>query len=266
VLRLNLVITLLAGVAFLASAIGSAAGAPVHAGKLGELSLQAALPVRSDGMACPAGAPPEADECFSRTGGGLVPGLGFVSEAYTFIVDTDSPSCIDGDILHASKGTLTVTGKGAINVVLAAPPECFLPAETVLKAKRSFTITGGTGTYAGASGSGTLQHDTQLTSTGSTGNDFWVGTLVVPGLDFDLTSPVLSGAVNKAVRAPRGKKKARVTYKVTAHDAVDGAVPVACKPRSGSSFKLGRTMVKCSTVDTSGNAAAAAFTVTVRRK
>ena len=265
---MNLSINLLAGVALLASAIGPAAGAvnPVRSGEFGELSLQAALSVRSDGIACPAGTPLEADECFSRTGGSLVPGLGFVSEAYTFIVDTNSPSCIDGDILHASKGTLTVTGKGAIDVVLAGPPECFLPAPAVLKAKRSFTIIGGTGKYVGASGNGMLQHDlTASTNGGGAGTDSWVGTLVVPGLTFDLTAPVISGAANKAVRAPRGKKKARVVYKVTARDDVDGAVPVACRPRSRSLFKLGRTTVKCSTVDTSGNSATAAFTVTVRR-
>jgi len=196
----------------------------------------------------------------------VVPGLGFVVEAYTFIVDTNSPSCIDGDILYASKGTLTVTGNGAIDVVLAGPPECFLPALAVLKAKRSFTITGGTGIYVGASGSGMLQHDlTAGTAGGSAGTDTWVGTLAVPGHSFDLTAPVISGAVDKTVRAPRGKKKARVPYKVTARDAVDGAVPVACRPRSRSLFKLGRTTVKCSTVDTSGNTATAAFTVTVRR-
>jgi hypothetical protein len=258
---------MLAGVALLASAIGSAAGAvnPSHSGELGELSLQAALSVRSDSVACPAGTPPEADECFSRTGGGLVPGLGFVSEAYTFIVDTNSPSCIDGDILHPSKGTLTVTGKGAIDVVLAGPPECFLPAEAVLKSKRSFTIIGGAGIYVGASGSGMLQHDLTAGTAGGAGTDSWVGTLVVPGRTFDLTAPVLSGAVNKVVRAPRGKKKARVVYKVTARDGVDGAVPVACRPRSRRLFKLGRTTVKCSTVDTSGNTATTAFTVTVRR-
>jgi HYR domain-containing protein len=264
----KLMLNLLAGLALLASGIGPAAGAinPSHSGGLGELSLQAALSLRSDPVACPAGTPREADECFSRSGGGVVPGLGFVVEAYTFIVDTNSPSCTDGDILYGTNGTLTVAGKGAIDVVLAGPPECFLPALAVLKAKRSFTITGGTGIYVGASGSGMLQHDlTAGTTGGSAGTDTWVGTLAVPGHTFDLTAPVISGAVDKTVRAPRGKKKARVPYKVTARDAVDGAVPVACRPPPRSLFKLGRTTVKCSTVDKSGNTATAAFKVTVRR-
>ncbi len=225
-----------------------------------------ALSVRSDGAACPAGTPPAADECHSRAGGGVVPGLGFVSEAYSFIVDTNSPSCIDGDVLYASKGTLTVTGKGALDVALASPTEeCFLPSTAVLKSKRSFTIIGGTGIYAGASGGGMLQHDVTASATGGAGTDSWVGTLFVPGLTFDLTAPVFSGAVDKAVRAPRGKKKARVVYRVTARDAVDGAIPVACRPRSRSFFKRGRTTVKCSTADASGNTATAAFTITVRR-
>jgi len=56
-----------------------------------------------------------------------------------------------------------------------------------------------------------------------------------------------------------------VTYKVTARDAVDGAVAATCKPRSGSFFKLGRTVVTCTASDTSGNNRAARFVITVRR-
>jgi len=193
--------------------------------------------------------------------------LGIVSEAYTFIVDTNSPSCIDGDILLASRGTLTVTGKGAIDVVLASPPECFLPAEAVLKAKRSFTIIGGTGVYVGASGSGMLQHDlTAGAAGGAAGTDSWVGTLVVPGLTFDLTPPVISGAVSKVVHVRKTAKFTRVRFHVTAEDNVDGSVPVKCKPHSGSRFKIGRTKVRCSATDSSGNTAKASFTVRVKRR
>lgn len=260
----------LASAAVLGLAVGSATAAP-HAShrsaQLGQLSLQQALPVRSDASVCPAGTPTTADECFARTGAGVVPGLGMVRETYLFIVDTNSPSCVNGDLLLASVGTLTVAGKGAIDVALAPPPDCFSPAETVLQAKRAFTVTGGTGKYVGASGSGTLQHDTHFNASGgSAGKDSWVGTLVVPGLDFDLTKPVLSGAIAKSVRAPRGKKRARVSYNVTARDDVDGAVPVTCVPRSGSMFKIGRTTVRCSASDTSGNTTTARFTIRVRAK
>jgi hypothetical protein len=52
--------------------------------------------------------------------------------------------------------------------------------------------------------------------------------------------PVLSGATPKTVRARKGAKRVRVTYRVTANDAIDGHVPVGCVPRSGSRFPIGR--------------------------
>ena len=75
----------------------------------------------------------------------------------------------------------------------------------------------------------------------------------------------LTGTRNRTVRAPRGSKRARVAYSVTAHDDVDGAVPVTCSPRSGSWFRIGRTVVRCSVTDTSANEAMATFAVTVKR-
>ena len=73
----------------------------------------------------------------------------------------------------------------------------------------------------------------------------------------------MKGIVSKTVRAPRGAKRVRVTYKVTARDDVD-AVPVSCRPRSGSRFRIGRTVVKCTATDGSGNTATAKFTITVK--
>src|SRR4029079_6444173 len=84
------------------------------------------------------------------------------------------------------------------------------------------------------------------------GKDTWSGTLLVPGLNFDLTPPTLSGAANKVVRAPRGRKRLRVNFNVTALDDLDGTVAVSCTPKPGSLFKLGRTAVTCSATDTSG--------------
>ena len=79
-----------------------------------------------------------------------------------------------------------------------------------------------------------------------------------------MTKPTLFGARSKTVRAARGAKTARVTFTVTARDAVDGARPVRCSRRSGTRFKLGRTIVSCSAADTSGNVAAARFAIVVR--
>ena len=252
-----------------AGVLAGLAAVPVASGEQGlnELALHNELSVRSDPVACPAGTPPEADECFARSGGGVIPGLGMVTQAYTFIVDTNSPNCPTGDVLLASSGKLTVAGKGEIAVALSGPPDCYVPAESVLKAKQPFTITAGTGRFSGASGSGIVEHNTQPTGGGgSSGSDTWVGTLEAPGLAFDFTPPVINGAIAKSVRAPRGKTRVRVAYRVTARDDVDGAVGVTCVPRSRSWFRIGRKTVKCSTKDTSGNAASAKFSVTVKRR
>ena len=96
------------------------------------------------------------------------------------------------------------------------------------------------------------------------GTEKWIGTLVVPGVEFDLTPPTLSGATSKTVRAPKGAKSVRVTYRVTARDDVDGALAVACQPRSGSRFLVGRTVVTCEAVDASANTRRARFRVPVK--
>jgi hypothetical protein len=129
-------------------------------------------------------------------------------------------------------------------------------------------IASGTGKYAGASG--TL---VERTSVGpgnpiclcGTAITTWTGTLTVPGVEFDLTPPVLTGAVSKTVRAPEGAKRVRVRFKVTAKDAVDGSRPVVCTPPAGSFFKLGRTRVTCSAKDSSANTRRVRFSITVKR-
>jgi hypothetical protein len=261
--RLALAAALVAGLAAVPVASGVASGER----GLHEVALHNVLSVRSDAVACPQGTPPEADECFARSGGGVVPGVGMIAQAYTFVVDTNSPSCPTGDILLPSAGRLTVAGKGEIAVALAGRPDCYVPAESVLQAKQPFTIIGATGRFVGASGSGVVEHNTQSTGGGgSSGSDTWVGTLAVPDIAFDLTPPVIAGAIARSVRAPRGKTRVRVSYRVTARDDVDGAVGVKCVPRSRSWFKIGRKTVKCSTTDRSGNAASAKFRVTVKRR
>jgi len=252
-----------------AGVVAALAAVPVASGERGlhEVALHNVLSVRSDAVACPQGTPPEADECFARSGGGVVPGVGMIAQSYTFVVDTNSPSCPTGDVLLPAAGRLTVAGKGEIAVALAGPPDCYVPSESVRQAKQPFTVTGGTGRFVGASGSGVVEHDTQPTgSGGSSGSDTWVGTLAVPGIAFDLTPPVLTGAIAKSVRAPRGKTRVRVAYRVNSLDDVDGAVGVTCIPRSRSWFRIGHKTVKCSTTDTSGNAARAKFIVTVKRR
>ena len=240
------------------SLVTATSSAPYPAGTL---DLRGTLRVVSEPVQCPPEAPPDAAECSARTGGGSVSGLGTVSQTYTWSIGIGPPTCPTnvGKPL-ATTGRLVVVGKGEIQFALAEGARCIeqLPLRNEPQA---FTITGGTGTYEGASGSGTLE---RVINAGR-GRETWTGTLVVAGLEFDVTPPTLSGATSKTVRARKGAKRARVTYNVTAADAVDGRVPVTCQPRSGSRFPIGRTAVSCSATDSSANTRKASFRVTVRR-
>ena len=250
--------------AALATALAAAATVQVATGvattgaAMGSLTFEAGLAMTSTPGSCPPGSPPGADLCAARTGGGAVRGLGGVSERYTFFVQEG-----DCDRVFETTVRLEVAGKGELQLAVDQyRGECI---SSSLNLSRAFTITGGSGIYAGASGGGTVNHLASPTPSGSAGTDTWTGTLTVPGLEFDVTPPTLTGAVNKKVRARRGSKRVRVTYRVTASDAVDGSWPVSCQPRSGSRFKVGRTFVKCSATDTSANATAGRFRVTVKR-
>jgi hypothetical protein len=80
---------------------------------------------------------------------------------------------------------------------------------------------------------------------------------------FDTTPPVLTLPTSVTVDAttPGG---AVVSYTATATDDVDGAVPVTCRPASGSTFPIGDTTVGCTASDSAGNEASGAFVVHVR--
>ena len=161
--------------------------------------------------------------------------------------------------------TLKVQDKGEIRIQLPGTGCVDRIIPNPVRAEEAFTITGGSGKYAGASGAGTLAA-ISYGPPNFNGVDTWTGTLAVPGLSFDLTPPVLTAPRSKTIRVPRRAKRVRVTYAVAAQDDVDGNVPVSCEPRSGSWFFVGRTLVRCSSVDTSGNASKASFVIIVKRK
>jgi HYR domain len=135
-------------------------------------------------------------------------------------------------------------------------------APAPFRTEQEFTITGGAGMYAGATGTGTLS-DVSYGPPTLLGKDTWTGTLVVPGANFDVTPPRFSGATSKVVSA-KHVKRVRVSFKVTAHDDVDGSVPVTCVPPSGSQFRVGKTRVSCTATDSSGNTGTTRFTITVK--
>jgi hypothetical protein len=231
---------------------------------------------------CPSGYSPTTD-CHPHPGGPVaVPGFGFVSYSYTFAVELEpGPPCPSGfqkPLSYPAK--LMVKGRGDILVTVAGTDRCEEAGAPLLSLAQTFTITGGTGVFAGASGGGVVSR-TGATCCPGHATDTWDGTITAAAFKVDATPPTISGAVNKVVRAPRYRvvrlsprktkrvsvTSVRVKYKLTAVDDVDGAVPVTCTPTSGSRFRVGRrTVVHCSATDTSANTATTDFTVTVNRR
>jgi hypothetical protein len=247
------------------AAVVCASLAPLASGSAaGTLTLTMPVTIADDNRACPPGTPAEATGCYSRRGAADVPGLGRVEESWDPVVDETPVGCGPASLRFLpSTARFTVAGKGAIDVqVNGADCLPFTPPSPV-KGTETFTVTGGSGKFAGASGAGTVDHFSN--GPGSPGHDTWSGTLVAPGFAFDLTRPTITGAADIRVRAPRKAQRIRVRYHVSARDDVDGAVAVACQPKSGSFFRVGRrTVVRCSAKDTSANTQTARFAITVR--
>jgi hypothetical protein len=239
------------------------------------LNLHANLDVRASRASCPVSAPAAAT-CYAVRGSGSIRGLGQVTDRHMVFtvgaVDGSDTACA---VVSFSSDVLTVAGKGQIDSAIAVAPGCGgIPT--------GFTVTGGTGDFAGASGSGTFVPDIVKAGHWSEINgddtipddddilfawhaDTWSGTLGAPGHTFDLTPPVISGATSRTTTAPRAATRVRVRFTVKARDAVDGPVPVSCRPRSGRLFAIGRTRVTCTATDSSANRATARFTIAVRR-
>lgn len=255
------IVTFVLGLALLTA--GTAAAAVSGADRAsGSLNLGAALALTSRLGGC---APPGIDACASRTIQGPFPGLGVVNGTYEFHVDLGGPTC-SGSLGRALSYEirLPVTGKGEIVVAVAEAP-C-IDEQSIRNQSQAFTVIGGTGSFVGVSGSGTIERTLgEETDTGRHGQERWKGTLSVPGLEFDATAPTLSGAAARTVKAKRGAKNARIGFTVTARDDKDGSVPVSCTPRSGTRFPLGKTRVTCSATDSSANSSTASFAVTVKR-
>lgn len=263
--RFGRVALLLITLVGLLAGVGAHHAIAVAVADKGTFTLAAEVPVNYPPTNCPAGTPPSV-ECFARKGIANIRGLGEVTETYPYSVDGAPAGCgVDEVRVLPATVRLSVTGKGEIEIRLSGSGCLVRIPPAPVRGEETFTVTGASGKYVGASGAGTLVHE----SSGPfdwNGRDTWTGTLVVPGLEFDLTAPVLRGARNKKVRVSRAKKRVRVRFAVSAQDDVDGARPVACRPRSGSWFRVGRTRVQCSAADTSSNESAATFTVTVKRR
>jgi hypothetical protein len=249
-------------------AVGAGASRPVAAStaraSAGTLTFHADLDSLYPVATCPSGYP-DSVECFTRTATGLVAGLGAVEVTFPYFVDDAAAGCDVNEVkVLPTTAQLRVSGKGEITARLPGAG-CHARSGGPFRTEQPFTITGGSGMYAGAAGSGTLS-DVSSGPPELKGKDTWAGTLVVPGASFDVTPPTFSGAASKVVSAPKHVKKMRVSFKVTAHDDVDGSVQVACVPPSGSRFKVGKTRVSCTATDSSGNTATTQFVVTVKSR
>ena len=182
---------------------------------------QATLGVASTAVPCPAEVPPTPPSA-ARTGQGFVRGLGNVSEAYT-VFRVGPPTCPANPAAPlATTGRLVVPGKGEITLrpARAHAVSMWNPCETSRRSSRSPEAPAHSPRRQG----GGLERSLA----GGAGTENRTGTLEVPGFEFDLTPPKLIGASAKTVRVPKkGAKSARVTFKVTATDDVDGSLPVS---------------------------------------
>jgi hypothetical protein len=189
-------VTLLAAVVASAAAtlVPAAAGgtAPYTSSTPRTLTFEAELSAAYPATACPVGTP-NTVECFERKGSGIVRGLGNVEESHPYFVE-DSPAGCDTNQVRVLPATahLSVAGRGDLEPRLDGTGCLNRVPPLPLHANETFTITGGSGRYAGASGGGTIAH-VSYGPPGLRGKDTWTGTLVVPGLDFDLTPPTLTG-------------------------------------------------------------------------
>jgi len=215
---------------------------------------------------CPPGTPSTTQECVSFGGTVGIPGLGQARVEY---VKSFDPTICPDRVVQQKTTVIDVAGKGQIKVAMDYPV-CNDPAPSSVT--MGGTIVEGTGIFGGASGTIQFASTVNAAACGpggcrGTSSDTWTGSLAVPGREFDLTAPVFQPLSLKTVKAPAKAKTVRVRYAPKAQDAVDGAVPVKCRPSSGSRFKVGRTTrVTCSAEDTSANVAIASFSVKVTRR
>jgi len=134
---------------------------------------------------CPPGTPKTTAEgsitpCYLNVGHAKIAGLGAVTERYTQIVLGSDTKCLKLKFT----AVLTVAGKGTITAP-AATKSCLVMlagsgSVGMDESTAQFRITGGTGSYAGASGHGTI-HQVNHGGTGGPVTDTWAGTLTLKG-------------------------------------------------------------------------------------
>jgi hypothetical protein len=188
----------------------------------------------------------------------------------TFPLGVTTVACTATDAHgNVSSGSFTVT------VVDTTDPVLSLPGDLV----REATSAAGAGVVYAASASDTVSGALPATCLPVAGSVFPIGTTTVTctavdaaGNDtegtFDVTvadtTPPAIHVPGGTVEEATGPGGAAVTYVVTADDAVDATVTIACTPASGATFPLGSTHVSCTATDDAGNATPGGFDVVVQ--
>jgi beta-lactamase superfamily II metal-dependent hydrolase len=183
--------------------------------------------------------------------------------------------------------SITSSSSGSVDVALSGLAVCAaiavsgtMPAaEFGFAYSQTLSASGGTGPYAfrvsagmlpaglrldpsgvfsgtpGALGTSTFTVEAR-TSIGCTGTADFALTII------DTTPPALTlpGDLTATATSPAG---AVVSFVASAVDLVNGSLPVACVPASGSTFPIGSTVVACAASDALGNRASGRILVTV---
>jgi hypothetical protein len=182
----------------------------------------------------------------------------------TFAQGTTTVRCTATDS-HANRGEASFRV-----IITGGPPALLLPEDVVEEAT---SAAGAVVTFTATSAD-----DTPVTCSPASGSTFHLGSTTVNCsatnasgtstgsfgvLVVDTTPPVITAPslVEAEATSPAG---AIVTYVATAHDLVDGDVPVSCLPASGTQFVFGTTDVVCSAVDSRFNGDITSFQVIVQ--
>ena len=185
----------------------------------------------------------------------------------TFPLGTTTVQCSATDA-HGNTGSasFSVTVNDTAPPVITVPANANVPAVSAGGAPYSFT----------ASALDEVDGNLAVACTPASGSVFPLGTTAVgcSATDSHGNATTATFAVTVRDTAPpvvtvpgnltRDASAALVvTYAAAATDAVDGVVPVACAPASGSRFPVGVTTVSCTAADAAGNVASASFSITV---
>ncbi|HEY0139444.1 MAG TPA: HYR domain-containing protein [Thermoanaerobaculia bacterium] len=191
----------------------------------------------------------------------------------TFAVGTTTVTCSATD-----SQSLTTTGTFRVTVTAQPnqPPVLTLPADITVQATSS------SGAVVTFTATATDDHDGSLavSCTPASGSTFAIGTTTVMCSATDSQSLTTAGTFHVVVTRPADSAPSLalpadltveatspdgtpVTFTVLANDALDGVLPAACSPSSGSAFALGETTVSCSATNSRGLTTTGTFRVTV---